>query len=266
MQLEAIERLFAPLHRTGMTTQIEIAVLAEKPDASSMPLAPVHQVGQRFIVVPELTPELELEFNPSKFISSPPPDRPHLIPLQLPATRAFGSGLHPTTVLSLQLLERYALPGVNALDFGSGSGILSVALAKLGATVLALDNDSVAVAATQEMAQLNRVEAQVTVTRGSLGTGSYLGHWMGGALADPVLAIDAPASFDLIAANIPARIHLALHENFRQALRPLGWLIVAGFTQDYETEIAAALTESRFTIFEQARLGEWVAFASRLER
>lgn len=248
-QIEKIESLFSPLHRTGMTTLPQMTVLAEKPESIAVPGSAHYRIGQRFVVLTSATADRL---------------RAGEIPLQLATPRAFGSGFHPTTIVSLKLLERHVLPGIQALDFGSGSGILSVALARLGATVLSLDNDSIAVAATQDTVHRNGVASQVTVTRGSLGVGSDLGHWMGGELADPVPTIAANASFDLIVANILARLHLTLVENFRQSLRPGGLLIAAGFTRDYEAEIAAAMTATGLAAIDSERSGEWVALAYRL--
>jgi ribosomal protein L11 methyltransferase len=71
--------------------------------------------------------------------------------------RAFGTGAHPTTRLSLELLQELE-PG-SLLDVGCGSGILAIAAAKLGfAPVVAIDVDKIAVAVALENARLNGVE------------------------------------------------------------------------------------------------------------
>ncbi len=156
---------------------------------------------------------------------------------------------------------------MTVLDLGSGSGILSVAAAKLGAKVLAVDNDGVAVQATQDAIHLNNVEQQVTVMKGSLGQGSTLGHWMGGTIGT-VPSIQADVSFDLIVANILARIHIALAPDFRQSLRHTdknrGLLITSGFTTDQEEAVSTAIVESGFEALEREPLDEWVALAFRL--
>jgi ribosomal protein L11 methyltransferase len=166
------------------------------------------------------------------------------------------------------MLERHILPGMNVLDLGCGSGILSVAMAKLGANVLALDNDSVAVQATQDAVSLNGVEGQVTVMEGSLGAGSDLGHWMGRETLSNVPTINQAATFDLIAANILARIHVALADDFARSLRrttaQTGFLITAGFTSDYKDDVSTALVESGLELVDCETLNEWVAFAHRL--
>jgi ribosomal protein L11 methyltransferase len=253
-RVEKIENLLSSLQRTGLTTAIQTSIVAEKNTAVLKPL--VHEIGQRFVVVNSDTPN-----------QSETADK---ITLKLKKTLAFGSGLHPATIVSLQLLERYIIPNMQVLDFGSGSGILSVAMAKLGAHVLALDNDSVAVQATQEVVRLNGVGPQVQVMQGSLGCGSEMGHWMGGNTVNNVAKIVAKDTFDLIAANVLARVHIALADDFRQALRQTeaqpGLLITAGFTTDNEENVTTALTEAGFEVSDCERLNEWVALAYRLKR
>ncbi|MCY7393453.1 MAG: 50S ribosomal protein L11 methyltransferase, partial [Leptolyngbyaceae cyanobacterium CAN_BIN12] len=153
-RVDAIAQLLSPLHRTGLTTELETALVETKSPASQN--SPIHRIGQRFVVLA------------TDAVYQPCPDE---ILLRLKPSLAFGSGLHPATILSVRLLERYLTPGMKALDLGCGSGILSVAIAKLGAQVLALDNDAIAVQATQATIQDNQVEAQATVQCGSLGDG-----------------------------------------------------------------------------------------------
>lgn len=250
-QVDAIADLLSPLHRTGLTTALEVAVLKDRPRQTD-PL--VYRVGQRFVI---LNADAAAQLQPGD------------IPLKIKTTLSFGSGLHPATRLSLKLLERYALPAMSALDLGSGSGILSVAMAKLGAQVLALDNDAIAVRATQDAVQLNGVEQQVTVREGSLGLGSDLGHWMNGEISATVPSIAAQAEFDLIVANILARMHIALAPDFQRALRQTkvhpGFLITAGFTLDRESEVNEALIEAGFEAIDCERSNEWVALAHRLK-
>lgn len=261
IQVEQIENLFSPLHRTGMATVPQVTVLEEKPEASESP--DLHRIGQHFVVLTSQVADFALT-NPTIDPISSRSLAADEIPLKLGMLRAFGSGLHPTTILSLKLLERYVLPEMNVLDLGAGSGILSVAMAKLGATVLAIDNDGTAVAATLDTVRRNSVEAQVTVTQASLGAGSDLGHWMNDNLTGPVATIETNANFDLIVANIFARIQLALIPDLCQALHSSGYLISAGFTTDYEEEIVTAFTQAGFERVDCERYNEWVAFAFRL--
>jgi ribosomal protein L11 methyltransferase len=240
-----IEQVLSPLQRTGLVDELRLTAPVETIAASPL----VHRIGQKFVV---LSPEL-----------SPSDVAANEITIKLKTSLAFGSGLHPATIAILQLLERHIVPEMNVLDLGSGSGILSVAMAKLGAQVLALDNDIVAVQSTQDAVERNQVEARVTVREGSLGTGSEFGHWMGGDTIHNVPTIQATGNFELIAANILARIHMALAPDYHQALRCAGLLIIAGFTADVEEAVDQSLIEVGFEAIGCTRLNEWVALAYR---
>lgn len=252
-RVETMTTLLSSLHRTHLTTAPQLAVVAAKP---ARPVAPVHPIGKRFVVT-------SADLAPSRT-----EEHPEKLTLRLRPSLAFGSGLHPATHAIFHLLERHVAPGMNALDLGCGSGILSVAMAKLGAQVLALDNDRLAVQATQDAVDRNDVAQQVTVMEGSLGAGSNLGHWMGGKVADIVPTIRNPEAFDLIVANILARVHIALAPDFRYVLRRTeakpGLFIAAGFTSDYEEDVTTALKQEGFEVFDCERLNEWVALAYRL--
>ncbi|HZQ99621.1 MAG TPA: 50S ribosomal protein L11 methyltransferase [Chloroflexota bacterium] len=146
--------------RTGMAGALRVEPVAGKPRA---PPEAARPLGRRFVLLGPLAP------------APPAGDR---LPIRLGAGLAFGSGLHPTTLATLRLVERHARAGQRALDLGSGSGILSIALARLGARVLALDNDPVAVEATRAAVRINGVGDAVEVRHGSLGRGAGLGHWL----------------------------------------------------------------------------------------
>ncbi|BAY11393.1 50S ribosomal protein L11 methyltransferase [Calothrix sp. NIES-2098] len=253
MRGSEIAKLFSPLQRTGLASDLQMAVVEEKPVDAELASSLIHRIGQKFVV---LSADLPYGAQAEE------------ITLILKPSLAFGSGLHPATILSLKLLERHITPGMNVLDLGSGSGILSVAIAKLGANVLALDNDTIAVQATQDAVSRNGVEQQVTVTEGSLGCGSDFGHWLGGDSINNVPTVEAKNQFDLIVANIPARIHIALAPDYQKALcqtHTHGLVIAAGFTVDAEEDLATAFTEAGFEYFDCERQDEWIALAYQLK-
>jgi ribosomal protein L11 methyltransferase len=260
-RIEEITNLFSPLYRSGLTTLPEITTIAQKPiDSSTTPSttlddsAHLHRIGQRFVV---LAPHVLY-----------PAEQENDILIRLKASSTFGSGLHPTTIITLQLLERHLLPHFNTLDLGTGSGILSVAMAKMGARVLALDNDPIAVQSTQDAIARNGVADRVTVLEGSLGQGSTLGHWMGGNVASHISTVQPQNSFDLIVANIFARIQIALAQDLQQALRRTsahpGILISSGFNVDYEADVTRALEAVGFEAIDSASIEEWVGLAYQL--
>jgi ribosomal protein L11 methyltransferase len=258
-QIQTVADRLNPLYRTEQISAPETATVEQKRSPTD-PQTSIHRVGDRFVI---LAPHVSY--------AAKAPE----IPLRLAANYSFGSGFHPATILSLRLIERHILPAMKTLDLGSGSGILSVAMAKLGAQVLALDNDRLAVQATQEAAIQNGVAQQIVVRQGSLGRGRELGHWMGSAsdLSDQSHDFDDDqggfeGGFEAIAANILARIHIALAPDYRRALSQSadsrGILITAGFTADYEDEVNAAFTQVGFEAIDCERLDDWVACVHRI--
>ncbi|OIP70472.1 MAG: SAM-dependent methyltransferase [Oscillatoriales cyanobacterium CG2_30_44_21] len=246
-KVEAIATILKPLHRTNLTSELQTFVLDSKP-ALKNDFSQVRHIGDRFVIVKD-----DLDYAPS---------HDQEIILHLKNSLAFGSGLHPATILSMQLLERHVQPASQALDLGSGSGLLSLAIAKLGAMVLAIDNDPVAVAATEDAVQRNQVAELVKVQLASLGSASQLGHWMGGEGVGQVTAIAAAGQFDLIAANIFARVHISLAVEFAAALRAnSGILITAGYTCDRADDVVAAMVAVGLCECDRLQLDEWVAIA-----
>jgi ribosomal protein L11 methyltransferase len=168
------------------------------------------------------------------------------------------------------LLERYVRPGIQLLDLGCGSGILAIAAAKLGASaVLALDTDPIAVTATAENIAGNDVAELVRVAEGSLSGGMALGHWLGGSFASSPLPVapngeqlitnNRQQTFDVIVANIIARVLAALATDLNGALASGGWLIASGIIVEREQEVADAFAAAGLTPVERCQEGDWVA-------
>ena len=158
------------------------------------------------------------------------------IPIVIEPGMAFGTGHHETTRLALEALSREVRPGMRVLDLGTGSGVLAIAAAKLGARVHAVDIDPVAVGAARENARKNRVE--IEIQEGSLE--------------------DAPGPFDLIAANLYAELHQAFAPRYREKLAPGGRLLATGILAERAGATRAALVEAGLRPLAEAREGEWV--------
>lgn len=263
--VEEIEQRLASLHRTGLTTALQVDVVDTLPAAEDQS-PPSHRVAERFVIVPvvDLPATASVDESVDERLNASDD-----ITIHLSESLAFGSGLHPVTVLCLTLLNRHVRPSMNALDLGSGSGILSVAMAKLGANVLALDNDPIAVQATQDAAIQNQVTDRLTAEVGSLGEGSEFGHWMGGTLPASVSSIQAVDRFDVIAANLLARLHMAIAPDYQRALRRTenqsSVLITTGFTSDVEADVLEQFSKAGLEVVDCERCDEWVAFAHRLK-
>ncbi|RUT00217.1 ribosomal protein L11 methyltransferase [Dulcicalothrix desertica PCC 7102] len=251
VRIQEIENLLSPLHRTALTSTLEAYVIAEKPNKLDIKNEPI-QIAERFIVVNSDAVDL--------------PNISERIIIKLKTSLVFGSGLHPATILAIKLLERHITNNMNVLDLGSGSGILSVAAAKLGANVLALDNDAVAFVATQDAITRNDVTDKVRVIQGSLGRGSEMGNWMGGTNTANVSSISPNANFNLIVANILGRIHTTLAPDYRQALHKNGILITSGYDKEYEESVTKALSAQGFEAIDSERLNEWVALTHILHQ
>jgi ribosomal protein L11 methyltransferase len=215
----------------------------------------IQRIGARTVIVPSW-----LEYQPE----------PDDLVLRLDPGMAFGTGLHPTTQLCLSLVERFVQPAMRVLDLGCGSGILAIAAARLGAAVLALDTDPIAVAATRENVARNDVAGLVSVAEGSLGGGASLGHWLYATSDHPPTTNDQPdahgsslvvgrSSFDVIVANIIARVLAALADDMTGALKPGGTLIASGIIADREHEVVSAFTSSGLLALERRQEGDWVA-------
>jgi ribosomal protein L11 methyltransferase len=154
---------------------------------------------------------------------------------------AFGTGQHPTTAMCLRALEDRVQSGMSVLDLGCGSGILSIAGAKLGATrILALDLDPLAVKAATENAAANVASHSVDVQEGSLGP-------------------DMPL-FDIIVANISGLTLERLAPALAAALHsPGGVLIASGFLEDAVTALSRAFADAGLTVEQVIDDGLWRA-------
>jgi ribosomal protein L11 methyltransferase len=162
------------------------------------------------------------------------------IVIQLDPGMAFGTGLHPTTQMCLETLETLIRPGMRVLDLGTGSGILAIAAAKLGAGyVLALDNDPVAVKTARENVRLNHAQETVSVAQGSLG--------------------DVVNGYDLVTVNILARVIVEMAgRGLATCARSGAKIIAAGIIADQESEVVAAMERNGLTLTERRQNGDWV--------
>ncbi len=171
--------------------------------------------------------------------------------VRIDPSMAFGTGTHPSTQLTLELLERYLQPGQEVIDVGCGSGILSIAAVKLGARqALAVDIDPASVRATDENAHLNNVATQIEVGQGSVRE----------ILQGRFRLRRAP----LVMANILAPIIKALLETgLADLITPGGVLILSGLLQEQAPEIEQYATTRGLSLLEQRTSGDWVALALR---
>jgi len=205
-------------------------------------------VGRKLIIVPS-------------WLESPDDTR---IPIRIDPGMAFGTGTHPTTQLCLELIERIfdsELSSPNekpspivhhpssVIDIGCGSGILSIAALKLGATsALGVDIDEASIKASRENADQNGIGEEFI-----LGLGSV----------DEILAGEFPfQKTHIVMANILAPILIRLFEaGMADLLLPGGMIILSGILQEQAGSVIEAARSKGVSLVEQLQMGDWVALA-----
>jgi ribosomal protein L11 methyltransferase len=189
----------------------------------------VRHVGQRLVIVPSWR-----QYAP----------KPGEVVLDLDPGMAFGTGVHPTTRLCLRLLERHLAPAARVLDLGTGSGILAIAAAKLGASaVRAIEVDGTAVGVAAANVAHNAVEHVVRVEQGEL---SLVGR---------------DERFDLVLANINLRVIRAVLPALAGHLAPGGLAILSGVLHEHEATLRQAIAEAGLRGRERRREKDWLAVA-----
>jgi ribosomal protein L11 methyltransferase len=177
--------------------------------------------------------------------------------VELDPGMAFGTGLHPTTRNCLIALEDALHTGNTVLDVGTGSGILAVSAVKLGAaSVLALDVSAVAVAAARENAGINGVADVMEVHLATLeGAGGE--PFM--PLPDDLDTLGAEIGvFDVVVANIIARVIAQLAPALVRAVRPGGTLIASGIIAERRAEAEEPLRAAGLEDIHDLVEGDWV--------
>jgi ribosomal protein L11 methyltransferase len=156
---------------------------------------------------------------------------------------AFGTGLHPSTQLCLEALERLVCEGHTVLDVGTGSGILAIGAALLGAErVVAIDIDPAAIDSATANARSSGV--LIETRRGEMG-------------------VVTGERYDVVAANLLAPTITDLSTDLHSATRAGGILVVSGILEDQADAVAAALTTAGFEPPAPSRRGDWVALSAR---
>ena len=171
------------------------------------------------------------------------------IVIQLDPGMAFGTGHHPTTKMCLQYLETNVDPGTSILELGAGSGILSIAAAKLGANLVnTIEIDSMAVKACKENVAANGVDNIVNVFHGSL----------------PHKDIGAEP-YDLVVSNISSKIIVEKLALLADYMNPGGTLIASGIIKEHRLDVEEALIAHNLSPTVITEDGDWIAFLALKE-
>ena len=158
---------------------------------------------------------------------------------------AFGTGTHETTSICVSLIEKY-YQGGTLLDVGTGSGILAIAAARLGAQgIVAVDIDPDAVRVAKENVTHNGLDSAIEVRKGDLLQG-------------------LSQRFDFAAANILAPVICMLAAPLKAHLTPGGRFICSGIIAEAEPDVNEALLKAGYVVDEIVHKGDWVAFACHI--
>jgi len=192
----------------------------------------VRKVGRRIVIVPSW--------------KSYAPKR-NEIAITMDPGMAFGTGLHPTTRLCLIALEKYLRIGNRVLDVGTGSGILAIASAKLGANSIdALDIETAAIEAAGRNGVANGIADR---TRLHLGTLKELGATIPTA--------------DLVLVNILAYTIIRILPELKSKLPTGGLLVTGGILAEFRPDVEAALKQAGFDVIEAIQEEDWVTLIAR---
>jgi ribosomal protein L11 methyltransferase len=190
----------------------------------------VTHIGSRLVIRPSWR-----EYTPKE----------HEVVVTLDPGMAFGTGVHPTTRMCLELVERLTHSGMRVLDVGTGSGILSLAAAQLGArSVYAIDNSSVAYESATENVAFNNLQDRIEVVQGEL---------------DREGAQRMAGQYDLVVANIIAHVIGSIAPELAEVVAPGGLLVVSGIIEARRSDAEGPLLEAGLRLVEETKIDDWLA-------
>ena len=194
------------------------------------------EIGERLLVIPE-------------WETCDPKGR---ITVTLNPGLTFGTGSHATTRLCLRTLDKLVRGGETVLDLGCGSGILSIAALRLGAShAFACDIDDKCVDVAYENAALN-----------GIGKEAYTVRW-GDVTKDSQLQKEMGGGYDIVVANIVADVIIALSTEVRPYLKDNGYFLTSGIIDDRADEVESALRSAGWEIIERNCDEGWYSFLCR---
>jgi ribosomal protein L11 methyltransferase len=162
-------------------------------------------------------------------------EKDNLIDILINPALAFGSGHHPTTSSCLKLIPQYIKKDMNILDVGCGSGILSIASAKLGANIDICDTDELSIEQSIKNSKLNNIQIN--------------NSWVGSAN-------NTDKNYDLVLANIVADVLIFIAKDLQNRVKKNGYIILSGILNNYEEKVLQKFKE--FEVIDRLEIETWV--------
>ena len=242
---ETRQKLEESLYYLGMIQPLPAAAYKEIADQNWMEAwkqhyKPIH-IGERLVIVPA-------------WMDSPDPNR---IAVKIDPGMAFGTGTHPTTQLCLELMEkaifdiRSSNDEYRVIDVGCGSGVLSIAALKLGATsALGVDIDAGSILNARENAENNQVGDELILEVGSVQE-----------ILDGRFAFQKAS---LVLTNILAPVIVRLFDaGLANLVEENGAIILSGILEEQLQSVLDAVTAKGLNVRERRQIGDWVALTIR---
>jgi ribosomal protein L11 methyltransferase len=240
---EEAKILYALRHYLKSLEKMAPEISRAKIKTESLPEQDWGENWKRFFKPIQVTP---------RFVVKPPWARFRLkrrqVSIDITPGMAFGTGTHATTILSIRALEESLKKrGLSVLDVGTGSGILSIISAKLGAKeVCGIDIDGVAVENARENVEKNRVSAIVRIRKGSIG--------------------GLHKKFDVVVANIDLKSLRRMRKPLLSHLKKPGFLILSGVLEQEKERVRLLYLETGFLRWiKTTQKEEWVCLTFKKE-
>jgi ribosomal protein L11 methyltransferase len=230
---ETVNSLESSFTQLGIKVDIQTIGLNEEDWANSWKkyYKPLH-IGNHVVIAPMWEDYVALE---------------NEVVVKMDPGMAFGSGTHETTSLCAELIEKHMKAGVRALDVGTGSGILAILEAKLGAKeVEALDIDANAVEVAKENCVKNGVDNVIC--------------------RQSDLIRQASGKYDFISANIVADIIVRMAQNVGDFLKDDGMLVVSGIIESQKDRVVSTFNEKGFYLADELDKNDWNAFLFKKQK
>ena len=240
--------------RTYLPSEVDVAPILEQVRRGLWALGRIREVGELSVVErdeEDWANAWKQYYTPlrvsERFVVRPPwfeydPTGDEIV-LTLDPGMAFGTGMHPTTRLALRAIERLPLEGRSVLDVGTGSAILAIAAHRLGAGPIdGNDVDPMSIRVARQNLVLNDATEAIRLEVGSLGGESSFS-----------------GTYDVVIANIIARVLVELSKEIRRAVRPGGTIALSGIIEPKEPLVREAYEPFGCVLRGREQIEDWVS-------